>query len=155
MPCRYQILPYPTLLYLVGSREREPEVQGNEDAVSLLTMQTCPNRMLAQWRLGIIEKKRIVRYNYVKADLSVLTPYYPTTIYLVVGSNIIQWKFKNSTMRRLKKILGWLIVITIYGGIFLLIASERGTMVTATSFAVLFILVGALVLAEKLTSGKL
>ena len=54
-----------------------------------------------------------------------------------------------------KKILGWLIVITIYGGAFLIIASKFGTMVTATSFAVLFILVGALVLAEKLTSGKL
>ena len=58
-------------------------------------------------------------------------------------------------MRLFKKILGWLIVITIYGGAFLIIASELGTMVTATSFAVLFILVGALVLAEKLTSGKL
>ena len=58
-------------------------------------------------------------------------------------------------MRILKKILGWLIIITISGGAFLLIASEHGTMVSATSFAILFILVGAIVLAEKLISGKL
>ncbi len=69
--------------------------------------------------------------------------------------NVIMQKFKNNTMRLFKKILGWLIVITIYGGAFLIIASKLGTNVTATSFAVLFILVGALVLAEKLTSGKL
>ncbi len=79
----------------------------------------------------------------------------PTIIWLVVGNNVIMQKFKNNTMRLFKKILGWLIVITIYGGVFLIIASKLGTNVTATSFAILFILVGALVLAEKLTSGKL
>ncbi len=72
----------------------------------------------------------------------------------MVGNDVIMQKFKNNTMRLFKKILGWLIVITIYGGAFLIIASELGTMVTATSFAILFILVGALVLANKLISGK-
>ena len=57
-------------------------------------------------------------------------------------------------MRLFKKILGWLIIIAVYGGIFLLVASEHGTMVSAISFAFLFILVGALVLANKLISGK-
>ena len=78
----------------------------------------------------------------------------PTIICLVVGNNAIKQKFENNTMRLFKKILGWLIVITIYGGAFLIIASEHGTMVSAASFAILFILVGALVLANKLISGK-
>jgi len=56
------ILPY---YHLLGGRERKPEVQGNEDAVSLLTMQTCPNRMLAQWRLGIIEKNALYGFRTV------------------------------------------------------------------------------------------
>ena len=73
----------------------------------------------------------------------------------MVGNNTIQYKLKKQSMKLFKKILGWLIVITIYGGYFLLIASEHGTMVSAASFAILFILVGALVLAYKLTSGKL
>ena len=73
----------------------------------------------------------------------------------MVGNNAVQQKFKKYTMRLFKKILGWLIVITIYGGAFLIIASELGTKVSATSFAILFILIGALVLAAKLTSGKL
>ena len=78
------ILFYPTII-CCGGRERKPEVQGNEDAVSLLTMQTCPNRMLAQWRLGIIEKKRIVRYNYATADLSAFAPYCPAKVCALAG----------------------------------------------------------------------
>ena len=74
---------------------------------------------------------------------------------MVVGNNAVQQKLKKYTMRLFKRILGWLIIITIYGGFFLLIASDYGVMVSATSFAILFILVGALVLADKLTSGKL
>ena len=73
----------------------------------------------------------------------------------MVGNNAVQQKLKKYTMRLLKKILGWLIIITIYGVYFLLIASDYGVMVSATSFAILFMLVGALVLAVKLISGKL